>query len=363
MLLISAMAWGGLASWQWHNDPHWFWIDAAVGVAGMALVSQRRRHPLAVAVVLNGVGAISGAVAGPAILALVSLATRRRWREIIPAAAVTAAAGFTLESINPVSTEPFLIILPAIAAFTAVAVGWGMYIGSRRELLATLEERASAAESNQVERLAHARTAERARIAREMHDVLAHRISMVTMHAGAMTYRDDLDADALRASAAVIQENSHQALVELRQVLGMLRDAPADAQPEPPQPGAADLMALLSESRSAGMRLESDVDIEIDHLPASAARTVYRVVQEALTNVRKHGTHTRATLSLVGSPDAGISLVVDNPLPLGVSNHAPTSGMGLVGLQERVALAGGTVSHEVTPEQHFVLSVWLPWHP
>ncbi len=106
-----------------------------------------------------------------------------------------------------------------------------MYIGSRRELLATLRERANTSEAVQAARVAQARAAERAQIAREMHDVLAHRISLVTMHAGALTYRTDLDADQMRATAEVIQENSHQAMVELREVLGLLRDGPGDSAP------------------------------------------------------------------------------------------------------------------------------------
>ena len=133
-----------------------------------------------------------------------------------------------------------------------------MYIGSRRELLATLRERADTAEAEQAARVAQARTAERAQIAREMHDVLAHRISLVTMHAGALTYREDLTADEMRATAAVIQENSHQAMVELREVLGLLRDGPGDSAPELPQPSAVDLPALLDEARASGMRIESE---------------------------------------------------------------------------------------------------------
>ncbi len=163
-----------------------------------------------------------------------------------------------------------------------------MYIGSRRELLATLRERAVTAEAEQAARVAQARTAERGRIAREMHDVLAHRISLVTMHAGALTYREDLTAEEMRATAAVIQESSHQALVELRDVLGILRDDPGDSSPERPQPSAVDVPALLDEARASGMRIETEDLVALDGIPETIGRTLYRVVQESLTNARKH---------------------------------------------------------------------------
>ena len=128
---------------------------------------------------------------GPATLALVSMATRRRWREIIPVGILSLTSGLVLRGRPPVDNDPCFTI-PFIVAVIAVTVGWGMYIGSRRELLASLRERADTAEAEQAARLAQARAAERTRIAREMHDVLAHRISLVTMHAGALSYRNDL---------------------------------------------------------------------------------------------------------------------------------------------------------------------------
>ena len=101
----------------------------------------------------------------------------------------------------------------------------GLYIGARRELIATLRDRADRAEREQAMRVAQARTNERARIAREMHDVLAHRISLVAMHAGALGYRTDLSRDETKRAADVISQNAHQALVDLREILGVLRDS------------------------------------------------------------------------------------------------------------------------------------------
>ncbi len=178
-----------------------------------------------------------------------------------------------------------------------------MYVGSRRELLWTLRDRARRAEDEQATRVAAARTAERTRIAREMHDVLAHRISLVTMHADAMVYRTDLGTEELRESAAVIQESSHRALVELREVLGVLRDDPGDAEPERPQPGARDVPALVDELLADGMRLDVDLGgTDLGAVPDTAGRTLYRVVQEALTNARKHAPNALVQLSVRAGP-------------------------------------------------------------
>ena len=362
MLAISCAAWFEVAYWQWDHHRWWFWIDLALGVLGLVLVSWRRTLPVPVAAITNALSFFSWSSAGPATLALVSLATRRRWREIIPVGVLSLASGITLESFNPVSGDAFAFTVPFIVAIIAVSVGWGMYIGSRRELLATLRERAHTAEAEQSARVAQARTAERGRIAREMHDVLAHRISLVTMHAGALTYREDLTAEEMRATAAVIQESSHQALVELRDVLGILRDDPGDSSPERPQPSAVDRPALLDEARASGMRIETQDLVVLDGIPDTLGRTLYRVVQESLTNARKHAPNTLVRVSVTGSPSAGLSVTVCNPLEVGSNGvAAPESGLGLIGLAERTALVGGRLTHRITPAREFVVDAWLPW--
>ncbi|OUD86450.1 Histidine kinase [Clavibacter michiganensis subsp. michiganensis] len=157
-----------------------------------------------------------------------SLAIRRRLKEIAAAAAVWIAAVGTWEvaglSYLPVTPEE----LPLTAALILVVLGLlillGLYLGGRRELLASLRERARLAEEEQALRSAQAADRERTRIAREMHDVLAHRLSLVALHAGALEYRDDLDAAEVRATAGVVRDNARTALPELRGVLGVLRD-------------------------------------------------------------------------------------------------------------------------------------------
>jgi len=360
MVVISGFAWFELAQWQWTNNRAWFVLDIVVGVVCFILVSRRRSHPVAVALFINVVGVVAGTSAGPSVLATVSLATRRRWREIIPVAIVALASTVAFDQVNPASDDPWQLTVPLSVAFVAVAVGWGMYIGSRRELLATLRERAETAESEQAARVAQARTAERSRIAREMHDVLAHRISMVTMHAGALSYRDDLEPEQVRETAGIIQENSHQALVELRQVLGVLREDSGDADPERPQPSAVDLAGLVDDARDAGMNVSADLG-PVDSIPDLLGRTAYRVVQEGLTNARKHAPDTLVTVALAGGPDDGLSIAVRNPIRIGSSLDVPSSGLGLMGLAERATLAGGRLRHEVTGDREFALTVWLPW--
>jgi signal transduction histidine kinase len=362
VLVISGFSWFEVAQWQWSNNRWWFWSDLALGIVSLTMLRWRRRFPLAIAVATNVLTAVSWTAGGPAVLALVSLATRRRWREIIPAGLVGLVAGVVLEAQNPIGTEPFGFTVPLILLVIAVTVGWGMYIGSRRELLATLRERAETAEAEQHARVTQARTAERSRIAREMHDVLAHRISLVTMHAGALVYREDLDAESMRATARIIQDNSHQAMTELREVLGILRDGPGDADPELPQPSARDLPDLILEAQRSGMRVVTDDRIDLDGVPDQLGRTLYRVVQEGLTNARKHAADTLVTVTIGGGPAVGASVEVRNPLRVGESRtRAPASGLGLVGLSERTVLAGGRLSHRVSPAGDFVLEAWLPW--
>lgn len=367
-IALSLLSWSALAKWQWSNKPWWFVLDLLLGIACLVLVWYRRRWPLVVALTTAALAAVSLTAAGPATLALVSLATRRRWREMVPVTVVTLVGVLTVMSLDPTapsSRTDFALQLALLLILMVAVIGWGLYIGSRRELLANLRERARRAEGDQEARVAQAQTAERSRIAREMHDVLAHRISLVSMHADAMVFRQDLDADGLREAATVIQESSHRALRELREVLGVLREDAGDAAPERPQPSAGDLEALVNEAVAGGMRVDLDTSVNFDEIPESVGRTLYRIVQESLTNARKHAPGARVSLSLHGSPAEGLDFVVRNPRSFETSRTgrrtAPSSGLGLVGLAERANLSGGGMRQRRTPEGDFVLEVWLPW--
>ncbi|RQN07808.1 two-component sensor histidine kinase [Aeromicrobium camelliae] len=343
--------------------PDWLLVvDILVGLASLVALHWRRRYPMTIALVLTAVSVPCISVAGPSLLAFVSVATRRRWREIIPLSLATIAAGLVVSEFDPALRDPLLVSLASNVGLTALVVVWGMYVGSRRELLRTLVDRAETAESEQAARVAQARTAERARIAREMHDVLAHRISMVSLHAGALAYRTDLSPEEIRRSAEIIQSSSHEALVELREVLGVLRDDSGDAAPELPQPSARDIATLIAEARATGMVIDESIKADLDALPVGTGRTAYRVIQESLTNARKHAPHTAVFVGVHGSPGTGIDMAISNPLPLGgTQNGTPGAGLGLVGLAERVHLAGGEFGHRLTPDGRFEIHARLPW--
>lgn len=362
VLTISASGWSAFAGWQWEHARWWFYADLALGVLALALSFFRRRRPVPVAVATALLSGVSALAAGPATLTLMSLSTRRRPREIIPVAALSIAAAVYLEYLGPVSVGEWMFTTPVIVSIIGVTVGWGMYTGSRRELLTTLQDRAESAEAEQSLRLDQARQAERTRIAREMHDVLAHRISMIALHSGAMTFRTDLSADEMREAAGIIRESSHLALTELREVLGILRDGPGDAKPDLPQPSADDITRLIEEARGTALRVQFTDNMVATPVPESTGRTMYRVVQEGLTNARKHAQDTTVTVTLEGSPVDGITVELSNPLRVGDERlRSPASGLGLVGLAERVALAGGTLTHDVTPARAFILRAQLPW--
>ena len=147
-------------------------------------------------------------------------------------------------------------------------LGWGQFVGSRRELMWNLRQRAERAEAEQELRASEARATERTRIAREMHDVVAHRISHVSMRAGALAFRDDLSVEQMRAESALIRDTANEALHELRAVLHVLRAPSTGELIEQPQPTYADLTALVSGAAADGMRIEFDDSLDV----ASPAR-------------------------------------------------------------------------------------------
>jgi len=360
-LLISGLAWGNIAVHQWDDHRLWFWVDLVGGLVAFVLTQYRRRWPFPVALILTAFGFFSMSSAGPAVLAVVSLCTRRRLRQIIPIAALNIVSSQVYAIYDPSNdSSPAWVTFAFTIVVTVAVVAFGMYVGSRRELIWTLRERAVQAEAEQELRVEQARSGERERIAREMHDVLAHRISLVTMHAGALAYRTDLPPEQVRETAQLIQTKANEALTDLRQVLGVLRGT--DAAEDRPQPTIADLDHLLAESRSGGMVVELANGLAEPAPPEQVGRTLYRIVQEALTNARKHAAGTHVSVRLEGSPESGISVVVRNAKRVGgrVGPAAPTSGLGLVGLRERAALAGGSLVVEDTRET-FTLRGWLPW--
>jgi signal transduction histidine kinase len=359
-LVISGIAWAGVVEGQWESHRTLFWLDLGLGAASYVLVAFRRRWPLPIALVLSTMAAFSGIAAGPACLAIVSAASRRVWWELGVLAAVSLATGEIFNRIQPTKNpEAIWVDLTVNLVVTVALLGWGMYIGSRRELLWTLRDQVEKAQQERDLRAVQARTSERGRIAREMHDVLAHRISQVSMHANALMFREDLTAEQMRTSVAVIQEKANEALIDLRSVLGVLRDPATGELLDKPQPTYADLAELVDEARESGMHLEyADVLDPGPAVPDVTGRTVYRIVQEALTNARKHAPGALVSVTLSGSESKGVDVLVRNPVGFGTAT--PPSGLGLVGLRERAELRGGRLDHG-RDGSSFVLHGWIPW--
>jgi signal transduction histidine kinase len=250
----------------------------------------------------------------------------------------------------------------SIAAVTAI----GMYVGARRDLAASKVEQALQAERQHALQIAEARVSERARIAREMHDVLAHRLSLVAMHAGALSYRRGLSEEQVAATADIIRASTHSALTDLREILGVLRADELETAPDRPQPTLSDVPSLVQEAAAAGsnVRLNDEVG-DLSSVPDTVGRSAYRVVQEALTNARKHAPDTTVDVLLRGRPGDELLVEVRNPVRVGavvsgVDAATPGAGLGLVGLTERAQLVGGLLEHG-TRDGDFVVSARLPW--
>jgi signal transduction histidine kinase len=240
-------------------------------------------------------------------------------------------------------------------------VAWGMF---RRSRLQAQRERVRRAEAEEQLRTEQIRYAERTRIAREMHDVLAHRISLLSLHAGALEFRPDAPPDEVARAAAVIRASAHQALEDLRAVIGVLRDGADGQAPQPPQPTLAALPGLLEESRAAGMHVHAEVRVpDLAAVPDAIGRHALRIVQEALTNARKHATSAPVELRLEGAPGDGLEIEVRNPSPALATGESkiPGTGAGLLGLTERATLSGGRLEHGLDEHGDFRLHAWLPW--
>jgi signal transduction histidine kinase len=366
---LVAVAFGGLiwltvAKAQWHKGAYLVALDLGLGAATLVTMNLRRRWPLATALFGAVASVASASCSGAAILTFISLSTRRRWMEMLPVAAVSVVAGQLFYEFEPQSNAgPWYVSLFFGVSFAGISIAIGMYIGARRELLATLEDRAERAEREQAMNVLQAQSHERTRIAREMHDVLAHRMSLVAMHAGALAFRHDLTEEETRGTAEIIQANSHRALSDLREILGVLRDTDVDDPPNRPQPTLCDLDELVADERASGARVQLTNELsQDDEVPDSIGRTAYRVVQETLTNARKHAPDTQVDVTLTGHAGEGLTVEVRNPARVGSpATTTPGAGLGLVGLAERTTLAHGRFEQGRTREGDFVVRVWLPW--
>jgi signal transduction histidine kinase len=250
-----------------------------------------------------------------------------------------------------------------LAEALAVVAAWGAgeRIRSRRQSAAS---QAAAAEQVKVLSQRDMLARERASIARELHDVVAHHVSMIAVRAGTAPYAIPGLPEPGQEAFAEIAREARTALTELRVVLGVLRD-PAKASEATPQPRLGDIQALLERVRGAGTDVSWFVTGEARVLPASVELCGYRVVQEAVTNAGRHAPGSRVTVTMTYEPEGLAVTVANTAAPGGAGARAaadagPGTGFGLVGLRERVAMLGGQITTGPTPGGGFEVAAMLP---
>ncbi|MGV9500325.1 sensor histidine kinase [Streptomyces sp. NPDC003642] len=338
-------------------------LDQVVGALACAAVWLRRRWPLGLAVAMVPVTFVSDTAGGAGIIALFTLAVHRPFRYAAWVGGVNTALIPLYYWLRPDLDIPYLVSVPFAMLLTVAIIGWGMFVRAKRQLMVSLRDRARRAETEARLRAEQAQRLAREAIAREMHDVLAHRLTLLSVHAGALEFRPDAPPAETARAAGVIRESAHEALQDLREIIGVLRAAEPDDTGRP-QPTLGALDTLVAESREAGMKVSLDLRVDDPAaVPSSVGRTAYRIAQEGLTNARKHAPGTEVTVSVTGAPGDGLTVRVRNPAPEGEVPPVPGSGQGLIGLTERATLAGGSLEHGPTPQGGFAVRAWLPWGP
>ncbi len=368
-LFVTAVVWGVVLSGVRleegavpDDDGAWlFTLDQLTGVLGCAALWLRRRWPTGLAVALVLLSVFSETIAGAMLVALFSVAVHRPPRTSLAVFGLSLFTAFGYVLLRPEPGTPALLLFLLGAALQGVAVGWGLFVHHRRRLVASLRERAEA----------EARRAAREEIAREIHDVLGHRLSLLSVHAGALAYRTDASREEVAQAAGVIRESAHQALQDLREVIGMLRSGEEDegAGADRPQPTLAGVEELVAESADAGMRVRLDDRVggaDAERAPGTLARSAYRIVQEAQTHARKHAPGAEVAVVLEGVREEGLTVEVASGPADGDAPRLPAgSGQGLIGLAERAELTGGRLDYGVRRAEEgrveFRLEAWLPW--
>jgi signal transduction histidine kinase len=365
---LGALGFGALAYFSVAEEENlsdaFLFADLVIGIVACVALWWRRRWPVHIGIATAVIATFSAFASGAGLVALFTVAVHRRFSVV---AAVSVVGFATLPfyiALHPETSDPIWVSVVFVVLVCGGVVAWGMFVRARRQLVQSLRERAERAEDEQQLRVDQARQQERARIAREMHDVLAHRISLLSMHAGALEFRPDAPPEEVARAAGIVRASAHQALEDLREVIGVLREEPApNGGPERPQPTLADLPALVEESRAAGMHVSAECRVgELATVPDGIGRNAFRIVQEGLTNARKHAQGAAVEVIVDGAAGDGLTVEVRNRLPVGVAAaHIPGTGTGLVGLSERTMLAGGRLEHGRTPGGDFQLRAWLPW--
>lgn len=330
------------------------WLSA-VAVAAMVM----RRHVPFLAVLVTVPGFMTGWSQLAAMIALGSLAKKHRllsWRTVVGLVLVFLCGyvRWPLSEFAALSWQEHALNVIWAVIIAGMPVAIGLLISARRELSARIRELASSREREKKLLAETVRAAERAKLAREMHDVVSHQVTLIAMQAGVLQVSGDEDTTA--AAARTIRELSTRTLEELRNLVGVLRSGDAA---DGAQPGVDELDDLVNNFRCDTAPVALDVKAEPSRLPRPVSQAVYRTVQEALTNVHKHAAGARASVQVLAQQD---TLVVE--VRNGRANECkpalPSGGHGLVGLEERAGLLGGTFSAGPTAEGGFRVSATYP---
>jgi len=346
------------------------WLALAL-LAGQALpLAWRRRYPVLVMSIVGGVRVAYDQIGfgfaplplGPAI-AFYTVIDRSApvWRWIATAA---VAAGLTVSLASPGHNEPYEAIFQAM--IFATAWGAGVLSRTKRANLEAAENRAERAEAELDRHATREAAAERARIARELHDVVAHHVSLMAVQAEAATsLLPDKPAQA-RRSVEIIGDTARLALAELRRLLGVLR-GPSERLETAPSVSLGEIGGVLDQVRGAGLPVELEVVGTPGPLAPGVDLTAYRIVQEALTNTIRHARASRALVTLRYEPGyITVSVTDSGPRRDGVNGRAVPgtllagSGLGLAGIAERVASCGGNLTVGPTPAGGFAVTARLP---
>ena len=365
-VVTAAQVGGALATW--HHDGGTAHDGGAarplayvlLAVGGASLIA-RRRYPVGVlAVTLVTTLWASSESAHVIYLALVvaffsAVLARKR-----AAAIASLVIGYAA------SVWPWLIGQsghPSAAFALGLAAGL-IFLLSAAELIRIRSQRATALQRGREEELRRRASEERMRMARDLHDVVAHNISVINVQANTALHLMDRQPDRARSALATINDVSKQALVELRSVLGVLRDVDESA-PRSPSPGLARLGDLVDSAAAAGLAVHVEEAERPAPLPADVDLVAYRIIQEALTNSARHSGGTKATVRVAYGDGALIVEVEDDgiPRPAGrPSTRANGPGNGIAGMTERAKALGGTLQAGPRPEGGFGVRAWLPAH-
>ena len=345
------------------------WLVVATLLCQSLPLLARRRVPIAVLAVLLAACVVQVSFSFTMrsdlglVVALYSVCRYRDGRQIVWASAATfAALLFAVLRLPPLVHQPYLALFFLGCAMVA-AIALGLAAKSRHVQLQALAERAARLEVEREQREQLATAAERARVSREMHDIVGHNLAVITGladgAAGLASRQPTNTAQTVRAFE-LIADTSRQALSELRRTLGVMRDADAGRPSLTPQPGLAEIPRLIERVQSAGPRVTYTTDGDLTHLAPGLQLTVYRIVQEALTNILKHARTANAVTVAVSRRARDVAVTVGDDAPSHTAHDQQGEGHGLLGLRERAGLTGGTMTAGPGPEGGWTVSALLP---